>query len=319
MVERPQFRSEAVRVRVPATSANLGPGFDSFGLALSVHDDLLAMVTEDEGVLVDVVGEGESTLPRDGTHLVVRAMNEAFDAMGGAPHGFVLRCLNAIPHGRGLGSSAAAIVGGLVLARGLVVDGVERLDDEALLDLAATMEGHPDNVAAALLGGFTVAWVDAGVDGVTGQYEQFAQAMRLEAHPDVVPVVAVPPDPVPTSTARAALPDRVPLADAAFNLGRAALLVHALTADPGLLMLGTDDRLHQQARSEVYPQSHALVAGLRARGVPAVVSGAGPTVLALADAAGEAAVSELAPAGWVVRPLAVARVGARVVPVDVAP
>jgi homoserine kinase len=312
-MDQPRFRTDAVRVRVPATSANLGPGFDSFGLALGVHDELVAMVTEDEGVLVEVDGECADSLPRDETHLVVRAMRRAFDHLGGQPAGLVLRCTNAIPHGRGLGSSAAAIVGGLVLARGLVLDGPQRLDDGGLLDLAATMEGHPDNVAAALLGGFTVSWVDAGVDGATGEYLQMAQALRLEPHPDVVPVVAVPVERLPTQTARAMLPDQVAMADAVFNVGRAALLVHALTTDPGLLMLATEDRLHQDARRPAYPASHDLVVALRSAGVPAVVSGAGPTVLALATAATVDAAVRLAPPGWVVRAVPVSVDGARVV------
>jgi homoserine kinase len=314
----PSLRTDPVRVQVPATSANLGPGFDSFGLCLGVADDLVAMVTDDPGVLVEVVGEGEATLPRDESNLVVRAMARAFDRLGVTPSGLILRCRNVIPHGRGLGSSAGAIVGGLLLARALVPDGQDLLDDEALLHLAATMEGHPDNVAAALLGGFTVSWVGAAVDGATGEYVELARAVRLEPHPGIVPVVAVPDEPVPTATARAVLPEQVPFSAATFNIGRAALLVHALTRDPSLLMVATEDRLHQDARRAVYAASYDVVAALRAEGIPAVISGAGPTVLALASATVAPDVTQVVPAGWIVRSLAVDAVGARVLPVATA-
>ena len=218
-----QVRRDAVRVIVPATSANLGPAFDSAGLALAVYDELIAMVTDDDGILVEVVGEGEGRVPLDESHLVVRSMLAAFAEMGVTVPGFILRCANTIPHGRGLGSSAAAIIGGIVLARALVSDGRERLTDSDVLQLALRQEAHPDNLAAALYGGFTVAWLED--DG-------FADAARMDPHPDVHPVVLIPPTELQTTKARALLPAEVPFADAAHNVSRSALLVHAVTTDP---------------------------------------------------------------------------------------
>ena len=299
------FRRDAVRVVVPASSANLGPGFDTAGLALAVYDELVAMVTEDEGVLVEIVGEGADDLPRDSSHLVVRAMQLAFDAMGAKPSGFILRCTNVIPHGRGMGSSAAAIVGGLVLARSLVADGADRLTDADLLQLALTMEHHPDNLASTLHGGFTIAWIES--DGI-------ADHVRLDVHPDVRPVLLIPPNEVQTAKARAMLPESVPFADAAANVARAALLVHAMTTDPRRLMTATEDRLHQGCRAAVYPDSVELVSRLRAAGIPAAISGAGPSVLAFSPEELDALVAETAGQAWVVRPVAVAESGAREVP-----
>jgi len=287
------FRSAGVEVVVPATSANLGPGFDCLGLALGIRDHLAAMVTEDPGVLVHVEGEGADFLPRDERHLVARAMTRAWSAMGVAAPGVVLKCQNAIPQSRGLGSSAAAIVGGILLARGLVVDGESLLPDEAVLDLATSMEGHPDNVAATLLGGFTTAWV-----ATPGADDVHAGAVRREVHESVMPVVLVPPSGMSTASARRMLDDQVSREDAVFNIGRVALLVHALTDDPAHLMAATEDRLHQDARSRAYPASHELVVALRAAGIPTVISGAGPAVLALAHAGSVAVVAERAPDGW---------------------
>ena len=266
------FRRDAVRVLVPATSANLGPGFDSAGLALDLVDELVAMVTDDSGVLVEVSGEGSDDLPRDSSHLVVQAMALGFSALGAAPEGFVLRCTNVIPHGRGLGSSAAAIIGGLVLARGLVVDGHARLSDDALLQLALTMESHPDNIAAALFGSFTIAWTTP---------EGIADAARIEVDPDLRAVVAIPAFEVPTKSARQALPAQIDYATASFNIARSALLVHALTQDPSRLFEATADRMHQEQRRGMYAPSMALVDSLRANGIAAAISGAGPTVIAL--------------------------------------
>ena len=274
-------------VTVPATSANLGPGFDALGLALDVRDTVVAEVTE-AGLDVGIDGAG-ADLPRDETHLVVRAMRAAFDALGGQPPGLRLRCTNSIPHGRGLGSSAAAIVGGICLARALAPDGGALLPDEAALDLATRLEGHPDNVAAALLGGLTVAWTDASG----------ARAVRLECAPAVRPVLLVAPFASPTVQARALLPAQVTHADAARNAGRAALLVAALTASPEHLLAATEDRLHQDFRELAMPESLRLVRDLRAAGLPAVVSGAGPTVLVLArDHVEVAHALAAAPSGW---------------------
>ena len=155
------FRAAPARVRVPATSANLGPGFDSFGLALALYDDVVVRVAE-SGLVVDVAGEGADDVRRDKRHLVVQAVRATFDVLGGQPRGLEVVCANHIPHGRGLGSSAAAIVAGIVGARELVLGGAERLPDDAMLRLAAELEGHPDNVAACLAGGFTMAWQEPG-------------------------------------------------------------------------------------------------------------------------------------------------------------
>ena len=231
------LRRDAVRVVVPATSANLGPGFDSAGLALALHDDLVAMVSDDPGVLVEVEGEGVDSVPRDEANLVAQCMRLAFGWLGVEPAGFVLRCTNRIPQGRGLGSSAAAIVGGLALGRALVDDGTERMTDSDLLQVALTLESHPDNLSAAIFSGFTVSWLEP--DGL-------ADCVRLDVHEAVRPVVMVPGGSLATSTARSLLPADVPIGDATANLARYALLVHALTSDPSRLMTATDDRIHQQ-------------------------------------------------------------------------
>lgn len=305
----PAYRAAPVRIRVPASSANLGPGFDSFGLALSLYDDVVVRVT-DAGLTVDVAGEGAAEVPRDENHLLVRALRTGFAACGGQPPGLEVVCANRIPHGRGLGSSAAAIVAGLLAARALAVGGDTPGDraalrdgavcDAAVLRLATDLEGHPDNVAACLFGGFTLAWTDAA-----GPH-----AVRLTPHPDVVPVACIPAGELSTVKARGLLPAAVPHGDAAANAGRAALLVEALTRRPDLLLVATEDRLHQHYRAPAMPESAALLGRLRAAGIPATVSGAGPTVLALAAAAtvGEAAV--LAGRGWRVEALAVDAAGA---------
>jgi len=310
----------AVRVRVPATSANLGPGFDALGLALSLHDEVEARVVP-RGLTLDVSGEGASEIVDAGEkHLVVQAMRAAFDDLAqsglvsGQPPGIALRCLNRIPHGRGLGSSAAAIVAGVLAARALA--GADTAPDAALA-LASELEGHPDNVAPCLYGGLTVAWLD----------RQRVAAIRLEPLPGITPVAIVAPEPVSTETARGLLPEQVPHADAARNAGRSALLVAALTARPEALLDATQDWLHQDYRAPAMPATHDLVRRLRAEGVPAVVSGAGPSVLAFlvedggAGAGGtgsrtaslvlDSTVRE-AGIGWHVSPLDVERQGASV-------
>lgn len=299
----PAFRAAAVRVRTPATSANLGPGFDSMGLALGLYDDVVVRVA-DAGLHIDLAGEGAESLPRDESHLLVRSLRAGFEALGGQPRGLEVVCANRIPHGRGLGSSSAAICAGLVAARAVTTGGDARLDDAALLELATEIEGHPDNVAACLLGGFTLAWGDTGA----------SRAIRLEPAREIVPVVFVPGRPLLTETARGLLPRRVPHADAAANAGRAALLVEALTRRPELLLPATEDRLHQEYRAEAMPESAELVGRLRADGVPAVISGAGPTVLALAQEAEAEKVARLAGAGWTANRLALDTAGTSVLP-----
>ncbi|MDH6112802.1 homoserine kinase [Kitasatospora sp. MAP12-15] len=301
----PAFRAAAVRVRVPATSANLGPGFDAFGLALGLYDDIVVRVA-DSGLSVDIAGEGAETLARDERHLVVRAMRAAFDRLGGQPRGLEVVCANRIPHGRGLGSSSAAICAGVAAARAVTIGGPTALDDAAMLALASELEGHPDNVAACLAGGFTVAWTD----------EDAAHAIRLDPAAQVVPVVFIPSTEVLTETARGLLPRSVPLTDAAANAGRAALLVEALTRRPELLLPATEDRLHQDYRSAAMPESSALVAALRSEGVPAVISGAGPTVLALTDEADADKVLAFAGPSFAAHRLQLDRDGARVLPLD---
>ncbi len=299
----PAFRAAAVRVRTPATSANLGPGFDAFGLALGLYDDVVVRVA-DHGLHVDIAGEGAGTLARDEKHLVVRSLRTAFDLLGGQPRGLEVVCANRIPHGRGLGSSSAAICAGVIAARAVTIGGPERLDDAAMLELATEIEGHPDNVAACLFGGFTLAWTEAGR----------ARAIRMEPSAAVAPVVFVPGEAVLTETARGLLPRTVAHADAAVNAGRAALLVEALTRRPELLLAATEDRLHQEYREPAMPQSLALVARLRADGVPAVVSGAGPTVLALATEESAGKVAALAGDGWAAGRLSLDAGGAGVLP-----
>lgn len=299
---KPAFRGGAVHVRVPATSANLGPGFDALGLALGLHDDLVGRVGE-EGLLIDVAGEG-ADVPRDEKHLVVRAMRATFERLGGQPRGIELSCANRIPHGRGLGSSAAAIVAGVLMARAMVLGGDESMPDAAILDLAAELEGHPDNVAACLLGGLTIAWSD-----------ESTHAVRLDCDPRVQPVVFIPPFSASTEQARGLLPKTVPHADAAFAAGRSALLIAALVGAPDQLLAATEDRLHQQYRAPAMPQSAELVATLRAAGHAAVISGAGPTVLALARDEVEAErLAALAPDGWTCPQPGIDPVGAHIVP-----
>ncbi|GAA2472415.1 homoserine kinase [Streptomyces sp. NPDC059506] len=299
----PAFRAAAVRVRVPATSANLGPGFDALGLALGLYDDVVVRVA-DSGLHVDIAGEGARTLSRDENHLVVKALRTAFDLLGGQPRGLEVVCANRIPHGRGLGSSSAAICAGIMAARAVTIGGPERLDETGLLELATEIEGHPDNVAACLLGGFTLAWTENGA----------ARAVRMDPAPSVVPVVFVPANPVLTETARGLLPRTVPHVDAAANAGRAALLVEALTRRPELLLPATEDRLHQEYRAPAMQASADLVHALRAEGVPAVISGAGPTVLALTDEASADKVVLMADGTWTASRLAIDPSGATVLP-----
>lgn len=262
------------RVVVPATSANLGPGFDALGMALALHDEIRLEATAG-GTEIEVVGEGAGSVPTGEDHLVVRALRVGLDRAGAPQTGVRMRCTNRIPHGRGLGSSAAAVVAGLLLARGLVAD-PDSLDDQTVLDLATDMEGHPDNAAPALLGGVAVSWMTAGR----------ARATVLDVPEDggIDPVVLSPHAVLSTHAARGLLPETVPHADAAFTAGRAALLVHALARDPSLLLEATEERLHQAQRAGGMPGSVELVRVLRHEGYPAAISGAGPSVIVLAGA-----------------------------------
>jgi homoserine kinase len=296
------FLSGPVTVSVPATSANLGPGFDALGLALDYRDTVVAEVLDRPGVQVTVAGMGAGVVPLDEGHLVYRSMRAAFEHMGARLPGIRLVCTNVVPHARGLGSSSAAIVAGVCAARGLVAGGSLLMDDDAVFALAADLEGHPDNVAPALYGGFTVAYRDT---------HRF-RAATLAVDPRVQVVAFVPSDGVETSVARGLLPATVSHADASANAGRAALLVAALGGQPELLLVATEDRLHQDYREPAMPDSLRLVRTLRADGFPAVVSGAGPTVLVFTDDRQQQLVAGRAPQGWTVLTVPIDRDGARV-------
>ena len=272
---KPTFKANPIQVQVPATSANLGPGFDSFGLAFGMYDRYVAQILDEGGLDIDVTGEGADEVPRTDKNLLVKAMYKGFDFLGGKPKGVAVRALNVIPHGRGLGSSASAIIGGLVLARSLVLTGTDKMSDEALLNLANEMEGHPDNVAAALYGGATVAWQDV----VKGK--AVAHAVHLPVDPRIKVMAFIPATPLATKKARTMLPETIPFADALRNSSNAALLTQALTIRPDLLFTATEDFLHQSYRQEAMPASFELMTKLRAAGIAAFISGAGPTVLAL--------------------------------------
>jgi homoserine kinase len=261
------------QVSVPATSANLGPGFDTLGLALDLRDRYAAQVLDDATFDVDVTGEGSADIKKDKNNLVVKAMLHGFEHMGQKPKGIALRQLNVIPHGRGLGSSAAAIIGGLALARALVLGGEQLMTDEEMIKLGTELEGHPDNIAAAVLGGATIAWT-SGTDVV-------GHGVAIKVDPRIKALVFIPEAHLSTSKARKLLPETIPHQDAVLNASRAALLVHAIQSRPDLLLEATEDLLHQNYRAEAMPKSMALVTKLRAAGVPAMISGAGPSVLVL--------------------------------------
>ncbi|MEO6019443.1 MAG: homoserine kinase [Knoellia sp.] len=282
-------------VRVPASSANLGPGFDSIGVALGVWDRCRATVLESPGLEIKVAGEGLAAVPLDESHLVFRSLVHAFENLGEEPPaGLRLECDNAVPHGRGMGSSATAIVTGVALAHALRAtrEGcpTNGIDLASVNDLAARLEGHPDNSSASVFGGVTLSWSDDPAEGTT--------TLCLPAHPDVVPVVFTPDTQLSTATARAVLPAQVRLADAAANSARAALLIHALTSAPEYLLDGTREWLHQEPRRPSYPASMALVDRLRVGGHAAVISGAGPSVLVLATTATAVTVSEARGKQW---------------------
>ncbi|MFM2024053.1 MAG: hypothetical protein RLZZ56_66 [Actinomycetota bacterium] len=261
-----------VSVKVPATSANLGPGFDTLGMALSYYDELEVEAVAGSGAVVEVNGEGAGEVPTDETNLVVRSIAYVFEQVGQKLPGLKLKAHNVIPHGRGMGSSGAAVVSGIVAAQGLL-DGVVEFTPEQLLQLATDLEGHPDNVAPALFGGLTIAWED----------DHGPHHKKLIVHRGVSPLELIPNFKMSTATARALQPESVPHADAVFNVSRSALLVAALTQSPELLMAATEDRLHQDYRSEAMPEAGKVIELMRKHGHAAVVSGAGPSVLVLAS------------------------------------
>jgi homoserine kinase len=286
-----------VSVKVPATSANLGPGFDTLGMALA-HYDEYSVETIDSGLEIHVEGEGSSDTPKDASNLIYRAFSLVFERLGKSVPAIRMICHNSIPHGRGMGSSGAAVAGGVMLGAGLLADEIE-LSQQQLLEFATELEGHPDNVAPALFGGLTIAWVDD--DG--------PKHKKLTVHRGISPLVLVPPHQMSTKLARSLQPESVPHTDAVFNVSRSALLVAALTQSPELMMAATEDRLHQNYRASAMPETSSLIAQLRELGHPAVVSGAGPSVLVLeTDPAQRLAAIEFAKKTfptWLALPLAV--------------
>ena len=261
----------SVLVKVPATTANLGPGFDTLGLALSLYDELRVSAVAGTGALVHVEGVGAGEVPTDETNLVVRSIAHTFAAYGQQLPGLELWAKNSIPHGRGMGSSGAAIVSGIMAAKGLL-EGIVEIDAQALLALATALEGHPDNVAPALFGGLTIAWMTP----------EGPRYKKLIVHRGVSPLVAVPTEiTMSTALARSLQPQSVPHEDAIFNVSRSALLIAALIQSPELLLAATEDKLHQSYRASAMPETDALIQLLRADGLAAVVSGAGPSILVL--------------------------------------
>jgi len=269
-VAAPVPRGRSVSVKVPATTANLGPGFDTLGLALSLYDELVVTAVDRPGATVEVDGVGAGEVRLDEGNLVVRAIRHTLDRCGYDTPGLHVAARNAIPHGRGLGSSGAAIVAGVMAARGLLEGEVE-LDGERLLSIATELEGHPDNVAPALFGGLTIAWTTP-----TGP-----QHTRLMVHRGVSPLICVPEGRMSTVVSRGLRPASVPHEDATFNVSRSALLIAALIQSPELLLAATEDRLHQSYRAAAMPGTDSLITELRAHGLPAVLSGAGPSILVL--------------------------------------
>ena len=277
--------------RVPATSANLGPGFDCFGLALDLWNDVTIDTDAEPGVSWE--GEGAGEIPVGGSDMVSRALAHAARAGGATLPSFALLGVNRIPLERGLGSSAAACVAGISLADRLLD---LCLEPEEILELAVEMEGHPDNAAAAIAGGFTIAFGDGVV--------------RLDPHPDIRPVALVPDLRLATAEARAALPSMIERSDAVFNASHAAATVVALTSEPALLSQTLGDRLHQEARLALVPRVGRVFRDLQAAGIPVCVSGAGPSLLAFEM--GGASVPDPGD-GWRVVRLAVTPTGVEVV------
>ncbi|MEU7633442.1 homoserine kinase [Nocardia sp. NPDC049220] len=294
-----------VTARVPASSANLGPGFDSLGVALGIYDEIEVRTT-DSGLAIRVEGESADDVPWGPSHLVVRAIERGLEAAGVWANGLDVVCRNVIPHSRGLGSSASAVVGGVAAGCALAakLDPELAISADQLVQLASEFEGHPDNAAASVLGGIVVSWTesdraaDRGSEGapVTDYQGRVYRAVRLEPHPALRPVVLIPEERSSTAHTRGLLPEVVPHGDAAFNVSRAALAVVALTQRPDLLMPATADRLHQAQRAPALPLTTTWITRLRAAGIAATVSGAGPTVLALGTSEFPAELRELAAA-----------------------
>ncbi len=310
-------RPTRVSVLAPATSANLGPGFDALGLALGLHNEFEVSPRSDGELRVRVEGEGAGEVPLDQRHLVVRAMRETFERAGEKLPGLDLTCVNRVPHARGLGSSSSAIVGGVAAASALLgrtgPDGGP--DRDGIYQIAADIEGHPDNVAPCVYGGYTVAYRDGDRWG----------AVSLTPDTRILPVLCVPDWRLSTERARGLLPEEVPHGDAAFNAGRAALMTAAVCGHPETLYAATRDRLHESYRAPAMPRTLDLIRDLRQHEkLPAVVSGAGPTVLVLCSVSGGRAAADSpeitaqvdsirrrAGKNWGIRPLLVESAGVR--------
>ena len=305
------FKATLAQISVPASSANIGPGFDCFGIALELRDRYAAQVLDDETFDVDVTGEGADEVKKDAKNLVIKSMLRGFEHMGAKPRGIALRALNVIPHGRGLGSSASAIVGGLALARSLVLTGEQYMSDEELNTLATELEGHPDNLAAAFYGGATLAWSESKTSSV-GETKNIGRAVSLRVDDRIKALLLVPNNQLATAKARKLLPEIIPHQDAVLNSSRTALLVHALAERPDLLFIATEDLLHQKYRAQAMPKTIALVEKLRGAGLAAVVSGAGPSVMVLySGAEDEIDQLESVSPGFTAMKLAIAKTGAQ--------
>lgn len=290
-----------VTVSVPASSANLGPGYDSLALALDIRDIVKAKLNNSGEIKVEISGFGADSLAKDESHLIAQTILATAKKFNLNISGFTLECENNIPQGRGLGSSAAAVVAGLVLARELAK---ADLPDDLLLQEATLIEGHPDNVSACLMGGLTISW----------QTElNEINTRSINVNPAIVPIVGIPDSELSTKQARNLIPTQIPHLDAVFNSARTALLVAALVADPTSLFDATADRLHQEYRRSAYPESMALVDNLREKEVAACISGAGPTVLALTNKENAAmVVGQITSAGYVAKQVKVADTGVNI-------
>lgn len=313
-----RVNAEKAAVKVPATSANLGPGYDSFGLALDLYDqvEVRAVVGSTR---VEIIGEGADSLPTDDRHLIVRALRFGLEYVGASQVGIQMRCVNKIPQARGMGSSAAAIIAGLGLARGLI-DQKEALTDQTILRLATEIEGHPDNLAPALYGGVTVSGIqpaeNSDLPAISQDFSQpflaesndFLWAVPVEVSYRLQPTVFIPSFQLETKKARSLLPKEVAHVHAAANAARSGLLVRALQDRPDLLMVATQDFLHQDYRREGMPPSLEMMYWLRSKGIAAVISGAGPSVIALSSVSAPIK-AQARESGWDVRALNLSRTG----------
>lgn len=281
--------NRTIRVRVPGTSANCGPGFDAIGVACTIYNDLELTLKGEEGIAVEVEGEGADNIPRDERNIVLRAIRTILKRanLEDEVKGFCIRMKNHIPLSRGLGSSAAAIVAGLKAANALIGN---RFSRRELLQMATNIEGHPDNVAPAIFGGFTISVV------TRGRVECFSLMPRMP----LKLVVAVPEFPLSTKLARSVLPEQVNMKDAVYNVSRAALLAAALTkGQPRFLRNAFADALHQPYREKLIPgMKDVFRAARRSGALGASLSGAGPCLIAYTleneEAVGQAMVEAFA-------------------------